>query len=76
MLPSSAKPAMTTQLGQDGPPILQGLVGALLGVSPLGRVHRVAAILLDLATLTARDIPFDQLSSWLHKALISLPSGE
>ena len=76
MLPSSAKPALIGQLQRDGPPILQGLVGALLGVSPLARVHRVAAILLDLATLAARDLTFDQLSSWLHQALISLPSGE
>ena len=76
MLPSSAKPAMIGQLGRDGLPILQGLVGALLGVSPLARVHRVAAVLLDLATLTARDLTFHQLSSWLQQALISLPSGE
>lgn len=76
MPPSSAKAAMILQLGRDGPNILQGLVGALLGVSPLAKVHRVAAILLDLATLTAQDLTFNKLSSWLHQALISLPSGE
>lgn len=41
-------------LGRRGPELTQGLLAALLAPSPLPRVHKVAALLLELSNLAAQ----------------------
>ncbi len=68
-------------LGRRGTELTQGLLSALLAPSPLPRVHKVAALLLDLSNLAAllesRDRQTDgrQAQVWLAATLQALPAG-
>lgn len=74
-------PALGALVLARGQVLVAGLVGSLLAPSPLPRVHKVSAVLLDLASLCQSAAaappvqPALQLRSWLTAAVASLPPG-
>jgi len=68
-------------LARRGPELTRGLLLALLAPSPLPRVHKVAALLLELSNLAAsielreRQPEGQQAQLWLAATLEALPEG-
>ena len=65
---------LITMILAAGVPLMQGLLGTLLGPSPLARLHKVTSVLVNLAT--APGLPIVSLCQNLYVALENLPPDE
>lgn len=54
---------------------MKGLIWALLGPSPLARVHKVACIMGNLAALPGQQSTAELATIWLRSAMQELPPG-
>ena len=54
-----------------GPAIIEGLLAALLAVSPLTRVHKVYTVMLSLACCGLPNAP-QMLQGWVQNSLLKL----
>eukprot|EP00951_Prasinocladus_malaysianus_P005699 scaffold40176_cov38-Prasinocladus_malaysianus.AAC.1 len=67
-------------LAGNGTFLMRGVLGTLLGSAPLGRLHKVSSLLVDIMRLLTRASQGPEHATevalrWLSEALDSLPSG-